>query len=374
MRRLKIPATNRQITATLNEVFRQERNSGIFPPRENLFPAAAEMAECINKVNALETLIQDVRPNMGFDNIFMSRYIHVLNRLKRIQCAGNADLSTTVFELIERMVNLRTRFNEIVTGFRTRHQLNRSVVTTSTGNERSEDIPSDSVVNVTVTRTSVEPNESVAPVSLPISLATGTNVTQSRTTPTMLTSERSGPLPCEREDIDEPLNLSISQNVQSQLENENQRRMNGISEIESVNRESSLDHSNSADEMNVRIKNACVDFEGEYVAELSNFRTKSLGFSSTQTNRLSSEVTQLINQLKTFNRNVSQASPSIQPQKVESIENFQRSLQPDGCGQTMPVHQREPNTARQSNKFLVFCPDHTSVWNLIRLRIIIYHK
>lgn len=240
-----------------------------------------------------------------------------------------------------------------VTGFRTRHQLNRSVVIASTENERSENTASDSVVNVTVTRTYNVPSESVAPVSLPISLATGTNVTQSRTTPTMLISERSGPLPCEREDIDEPLNLSISQNiqpnVQSQLENENQRRMNGISEIESVNRESSREHPNSTGEMNVRIENACVDFEGENVVELSDFRTNSLGFSSTQMNRLSSDVMQLINQLQISNRNVSRASPSIEPQMGNSIENLQRRLQPNGCGQTVPVHQREPNPARQSN-------------------------
>lgn len=133
----------------------------------------------------------------------------------------------------------------------------------------------------------------------------------------------------------EPLNLSIHNSVASHV-NENEV-LNVI-----------LNNTNGGNEslrVNVSNENGVVGLNGVNGIELSELRTNSLGFaSSTQTNRLSSDLLNLVNQLLRFNSNVVQSTPT-QPQTVVQNDRI-----PQPYSQTYVHSSAQPQTVVQNDR------------------------
>lgn len=300
LRNREVPNTTRQASALLSQIFREERDNATKPPSVNLWPPNEEMDICTIKIRHLSTEIQDVRPMMGYRNIFMSRYIHVLNRLKRIQCAGNAELSQIVFERIEQLIELRTRFNEILDAFRTRTLVNRTPVM----NNSNQEIESNT--NSNVNRTMEPQAELPMQEGLPAQAEARTDPAVQLEQPLPNQTQSNSSVNVSSTIAPQAINLSVNRAIDSTGPIDNVALNLSANNSNSMNRNESLRV--NASNGNVTVND---DFNGSNGIDLSNFRANSLGFSSsTEVNRYSSDILNLVSQLVRLGSNAVQSTPA----------------------------------------------------------------
>lgn len=164
IRNISSQGSHRADTLQLRQRFQQERLGTIPIPHISDLPPNTDIGVCVAKISELESLLQSVSPNNGFNEIFMSRYTHLLNRVRRINTANNNDISLQVFTSYEQLVEIRERFIELVTAFRTRDRLQHTVV-------------NGSVAGSSTSQPSIQVSQS-APIDAPIPIV---NVTHNET-------------------------------------------------------------------------------------------------------------------------------------------------------------------------------------------------
>lgn len=148
LRQMEVPQNVRAQTAALSRIILQERKEVIAIPTENLLMPETEITECARKIGVLDNFLRDVQSNRESDVIFMSRYIHVLNRLKRVPHTENQGNNEEKDQLIEKMKQLRNTFGDIMR-FRPPPRMNRSVIQSTVPNDTATQNENDGM-NVTI--------------------------------------------------------------------------------------------------------------------------------------------------------------------------------------------------------------------------------
>lgn len=121
IRNQAIPAQTRQRTAILSQLFHEERNNAVALTNCTI-PSGVELRTCICKLERLAQMLEQNKMGEGFDIVFMSKYIHLKNRVERIDHHCDQHVSQTIFEIHENMAEIRqlfdTKWNDYVNRYR----------------------------------------------------------------------------------------------------------------------------------------------------------------------------------------------------------------------------------------------------------------
>lgn len=121
IRNQQIPTQMRQRTAILSRVFHEEKNNAIALTNCTI-PGAIELRTCMQKIDNLARMIEENRMIDGFDIVFMSKYLHLKNRVERIDHQNDQHVSQTIFEIHEKLAEIRqlfeTKWDEYVNRYR----------------------------------------------------------------------------------------------------------------------------------------------------------------------------------------------------------------------------------------------------------------
>lgn len=127
--RIRYNENHRVNTATIRNCFLRERKGEIMIPAHSCFPPRLDYDQCTFKIKELEEELRNIHPNLDDCGSFKSRYVHLMNRILRINVYGDHELSLRNYELLEGMIAIRERYSEIKTGFTTRNRVHHSIAT-----------------------------------------------------------------------------------------------------------------------------------------------------------------------------------------------------------------------------------------------------
>lgn len=121
IRNQSIPIITRHRIAILSRLFHEEKTNAVALTNCTI-PGAMELRICMQKAESLEQMIEKNTITEGFDTVFMTKYIHLKNRIERIDHQGDPHVSQTIFEIHEKIAEIRqlfdTKWHEYVNRYR----------------------------------------------------------------------------------------------------------------------------------------------------------------------------------------------------------------------------------------------------------------
>lgn len=110
IRNQSIPIQTRHRTAVLSRLFHEEKTNAVALTNCTI-PGAMELRTCMQKADNLAQMIEKNKITEGFDTVFMSKFIHLKNRIERIDHQNDPHVSQTIFEIHEKIAEIRQLFD-----------------------------------------------------------------------------------------------------------------------------------------------------------------------------------------------------------------------------------------------------------------------